>query len=77
MLVGLLLIGSTFYVQKQEDKERLPGYYTTGTLVANKENLIYKNGKLPLNLQKIFRFCVVLTVIQKKMRKIGRSVATR
>lgn len=36
MLVGLLLIGSTFYVQKQEDKERLPGYYTTGTIVANK-----------------------------------------
>lgn len=46
MLAGLLLIGSTFYVQKREDKARMPGYYTTGTIVANKP------GKGKSNAQK-------------------------
>lgn len=36
MLLGIFLIASTFYVQKQEDKARMAGYYTTGTIVANK-----------------------------------------
>ncbi len=36
MLAGLGLMGATFYVQKQEDAARMPGYYTTGTIVSNK-----------------------------------------
>lgn len=36
MLVGLGLMAATFYVQRQEDVARIPGYYTTGTIVSNK-----------------------------------------
>lgn len=36
MLLGLGLMAATFYVQKQEDKTRVAGYYTTGTIVSNK-----------------------------------------
>ena len=36
MMAGLGLMGATFYVQKQEDKTRVAGYYTTGTIVSNK-----------------------------------------
>lgn len=38
ILGGIGLIASTFYVQRQEDKERMPGFYTTATICAIKEH---------------------------------------
>ena len=32
ILAGIGLIAATFLVQKQEDKVRMPGYYTTATI---------------------------------------------
>lgn len=38
ILGGIGLIASTFYVQKQEDKHRMPGFYTTATICGVKEH---------------------------------------
>lgn len=37
MIIGILCISFSFYFQKQEDKNRMPGYYTEGVIVKNKE----------------------------------------
>ena len=44
ILAGIGLIAATFLVQKQEDKVRMPGYYTTATITqirpcSNKKEL--------------------------------------
>ncbi len=36
LLGGIGLIASTFYVQKQEDKVRMPGFYTTAEILSIK-----------------------------------------
>lgn len=41
VVVGVLLVASAFYIQKKEDRMRIPGFYTEATVVAN----VPKKGK--------------------------------
>lgn len=35
IVVGLALIGNAFYIQKKEDRMRIPGFYTEAVIVKN------------------------------------------
>lgn len=50
ILGGIGLIAATFYVQRQEDRERMPGFYTTAEIVA------IKPGKKKSELAVTFEF---------------------
>ena len=50
ILGGIGLIAATFYVQKQEDKARMPGFYTTAEIIK------IKPGKNKSELAVTFEF---------------------
>ncbi|MEE0435705.1 MAG: hypothetical protein UDB11_09960 [Peptococcaceae bacterium] len=53
MIVGILIIGSAFLIQRKEDKVRPSGYYTQADILVNKPS--HKKDGITQNLVK-FRF---------------------
>lgn len=59
MIVGILIIGSAFLIQRKEDKVRPSGYYTQADILVNKpshKKMVLLKTLLNFDLQKISRF---------------------
>ena len=59
ILGGIAFIASAFYLQRLEDGKRMPGFYTTATIVAIKPHKNKAQTAVTFELTKDFRVCQV------------------
>ena len=55
ILGGIAFIASAFYLQKLEDRKRMPGFYTTATIVAMKPHNDQAKTRVTFELTKDFQ----------------------
>ena len=55
ILGGIAFIASAFYLQRREDQERMPGFYTTATIVAIKPRKNEEQLAVTFELTKDFK----------------------
>lgn len=55
LIVGIATVAWSFHIQKEEDKERVPGFYTEASIVANKLTKDQTKRKVTFEFTKDFR----------------------
>lgn len=75
ILGGIAFIASTFYLQRLEDRKRMPGFYTTATIVAMKPCKNKAQTQVTFELTKDFKVCQVTNdfpTAEAENWKVGR-----